>query len=143
MWSQNIPLLPKGHNFGSATVMGFLFYFEFVLLFQALDWTTVSRVSLLFYTMPTWLAICAHFVFPNERLNPKRTLGLIFAIMGVALAFVERPDEGEAPLIGELMALVGAFGCSGIALCARATRIGEEHRKPFWLFSFWLQALRH
>ena len=63
--------------------------------------------------------------------------------MGVALAFVERPDQGEAPLIGDLMALVGAFGCSGIALCARATRIGEEHRKPFCLFSFWLQALRH
>ena len=80
MWSQNIPLLPKRHKLGSATFIGFLFYFEFVLLFQALDWTTVSRVSLLFYTMPTWLAICAHFVFPNERLSPKRTLGLIFPL---------------------------------------------------------------
>ena len=126
MWSQNIALLPKRHNFGSAAVMGFLFYFEFVLLFQALDWTTVSRASLLFYTMPIWLAISAHFVFPNERLSPKRTFGLIFAVVGVALAFVERPDEGEANLIGDLMALVGAFGWAGIALCARATRISEE-----------------
>ena len=106
--------------------MGFLFYFEFVFLFQALDWTTVSRASLLFYTMPIWLAISAHFVFPNERLSPKRTLGLIFAVVGVALAFIERPDVGEANLLGDLMALVAAFGWAGIALCARATRISKE-----------------
>ena len=106
MWSQNITLLPKRHNFKSAAVMGFLFYFEFVLLFKALDWTAVSHASLLFYTMSIWLAISAHFVFPNERLSSKRTFGLIFAVVGVALAFVERPDEGEAHLIGDLMALV-------------------------------------
>ena len=75
--------------------MGFLFYFEFVLLFQALDWTTVSRASLLFYTMPIWLAISAHFLLPNETLTPKRILGLIFAILGVALALLDRPEEGR------------------------------------------------
>ena len=123
---QKIPLLPKRHNFGSAAIMGFLFYFEFVLLFQALDWTTVSRASLLFYTMPIWLAISAHFLLPHERLTPKRTLGLFFAVVGVSLAFVERPDEGEASLLGDFMALIGAFGWAGIALCARSTRISEE-----------------
>jgi drug/metabolite transporter (DMT)-like permease len=126
MWSQNIALFPKRHNIWSALLMGFLFYFEFVLLFQALDWTTVSRASLLFYTMPIWLAISAHFFLPNETLTPKRILGLIFAILGVALALLDRPEEGEASLTGDIMALVGAFGWAGIALCARVTRISEE-----------------
>ena len=126
MWSQNIALFPKRHNIWSALLMGFLFYFEFVLLFQALDWTTVSRASLLFYTMPIWLAISAHFLLPNETLTPKRILGLIFAILGVALALLDRPEEGEASLTGDIMALVGAFGWAGIALCARVTRISEE-----------------
>ncbi|MGA0299998.1 MAG: DMT family transporter [Rhodobacteraceae bacterium] len=126
MWSQNIAIFPKRHNIWSALLMGFLFYFEFVLLFQALDWTTVSRASLLFYTMPIWLAISAHFLLPNETLTPKRILGLIFAILGVALALLDRPEEGEASLTGDIMALVGAFGWAGIALCARVTRISEE-----------------
>ncbi|MEK9757331.1 MAG: DMT family transporter [Paracoccaceae bacterium] len=126
MWSHNIALFPKRHNIWSALLMGFLFYFEFVLLFQALDWTTVSRASLLFYTMPIWLAISAHFLLPNETLTPKRILGLIFAILGVALALLDRPEEGEASLTGDIMALVGAFGWAGIALCARVTRISEE-----------------
>jgi len=126
MWSQNIAIFPKRHNIWSALLMGFLFYFEFVLLFQALDWTTVSRASLLFYTMPIWLAISAHFLLPNETLTPKRILGLIFAILGVALALLDRPEEGEASLTGDIMALVGAFGWAGIALCARVARISEE-----------------
>ena len=76
--------------------------------------------------MPIWFAISAHFVIPNQRLKPKRTMGLIFAVVGVALAVAERPDEGKAHLIGDIMALVSAFGSAGIALCARATRISEE-----------------
>ena len=123
---KNIPLLPQRHNYVSAAVMGFLFYFEFVLLFQALDLTTVSRASVLFYTMPIWLAIIAHFLLPNERLTPLRLLGLILAILGVILAFLDGSNEGSSSLTGDIMALVAAFGWAGIALCARLTRISEE-----------------
>ena len=76
--------------------------------------------------MRIWLAYRPHFVFPNEWLSPKRIMGLIFAVVGVALAFVERPDEGKAHLIGDIMAVVSALGWAGIVLCARATRISEE-----------------
>ena len=65
------------------------------------------------------------FLIPNEPLTPKRTLYLGFAVVRVALAFVERTDEGDASLVGYLMALVAAFGWAGRAPSACATRIGK------------------
>jgi hypothetical protein len=40
---------------------GSLFAIEFMLTFVAFDYTTVARVTMLFYTMPFWLALIAHF----------------------------------------------------------------------------------
>ena len=59
--------------------------------------------------MPIWLAIIAHFLLPNERLTPLRLLGLILAILGVILAFLDRSNEGSSSLTGDIMALVAAF----------------------------------
>ena len=40
--------------------MGMLFAGEFMFLFTALDLTTVARASVIFYTMPLWLALIGH-----------------------------------------------------------------------------------
>ena len=61
---------------------GFLFAGEFICLFTALDSTSVARVSILFYSMPVWLAIFAHFLLPGEQLTPARALGLALAMAG-------------------------------------------------------------
>ena len=66
-------------------VIGVLFTAEFFLLFTALDYTTVSRVSLFFYTQPFWVALGAHFLIEGEQLNRNRIIGLLIAISGVAL----------------------------------------------------------
>ena len=55
--------------------LGLLFSFEFFCLFLALDFTSVARASILFYSMPLWLAIGAHFLLPNERLTLQRSAG--------------------------------------------------------------------
>ncbi len=67
---------------------GVLFSLEFCLLFLALDFTTVARVSLFFYTMPLWLALAAHVLLPGEQLDRSRLAGLTVALGGVALALV-------------------------------------------------------
>ena len=56
---------------------------EFWCLFKSLDYTSVARASIIFYSMPVWLALVAHFVLPNERLNLSRLIGLILAMIGV------------------------------------------------------------
>ena len=96
----------------------------------------MSRAKLLFCRMSFWFAISADFLLSNEPLTPKRILDLGFAIVGVALAFVERTDEGVASLVEYLMALVAAFGWAGRAPSSCATRIGEQPLKPCYLRSF-------
>ncbi|MEM7260027.1 MAG: EamA family transporter, partial [Pseudomonadota bacterium] len=48
---------------------GLVFSIEFLMLFIALDLTSVARVSVLFYTMPVWFTVAAHYLLPNESLT--------------------------------------------------------------------------
>jgi drug/metabolite transporter (DMT)-like permease len=120
----------------SGLLLGALFGFEFVCLFWALDHTTVSRASILFYTMPMMLAAVAHFVLPAERLTLRRALGLGMAMCGVALV-LSRRQVGEASVMGDIAALAAAAGWAGIALTVRLTPVSEQ--KPemqlFWQLS--------
>lgn len=106
---------------------GVLFAGEFVLLFLALDFTTVSRASIFFYTMPIWLAIAAHFLIPGERLTPVRITGLAMAVAGVAYAFAGRSEAvGSGAIYGDIMCLIGAIMWAGIAAAARTTRLSKS-----------------
>lgn len=101
-------------------IAGLLFATEFSLLFTALDLTTVSRSSIIFYSMPVWLALVAHFALPGERLSGPRLVGLALAMAGVVLALADR-DGGTARLSGDILSLLAAFCWAGIALLVRLT----------------------
>lgn len=106
---------------------GIFFAVEFMLLFKALDYTAVSRASVLFYTMPVWVALAAHFLIPGERLTMRRGAGLILAVAGVALALADRPGTvGPDAMLGDLMCLAGAMFWAGIALLARTTALSRS-----------------
>lgn len=99
---------------------GCLFALEFTCLFTALDFTTVSRASVIFYSMPVWLAIASHFLIPTDKLTGLRGIGLVLAMGGVALALLDRSDA-SASLTGDLLALTSAICWAGIALCVKIT----------------------
>lgn len=111
----------------AAFLAGLLFGVEFIFLFLALDLTTVVRASILFYSMPVWLAIGAHFVLPGQRLTRLKVVGLALAFAGVAWAILSRSDVagGQASLIGDLLALLAAICWAAIGLFARATNLRE------------------
>ena len=71
------PIVLSRHVLRSGIGIGLLFALEFVLLFIALDLTTVSRVGIIFYTMPVWLALAGHFYLPGGRLQGASVLGLV------------------------------------------------------------------
>ena len=114
-------------------LMGFFFALEFVLLFIALDLTTVSRASILFYTMPLWLALMAHFLIPGEGITPLKAAGQVLAFAGVVLAIVWRSEGGEASLLGDLLAVLAAIGWAVLALIARTgLKDVAPDRQLFW-----------
>ncbi len=103
-------------------ITGIIFGLEFALLFQAIQYTTVARASIFFYTMPFWVALCAHFLFPGEKLTPIRILGLVLAGAGVIIALAGQGNTvGYEALWGDLMSLLAATGWAAIAIVARTT----------------------
>ena len=115
--------LPRAAMTG-AIISGLLFAIEFMCLFTALDFTSVSRTSIIFYSMPVWLALSAHFLLPGERLSGVRVVGLGLAMGGVVLALLDR-SSGQVSLLGDALALVAAICWAGIALCVRVTPLAN------------------
>jgi len=118
LWRRRLSLTDGSLPWGFLN--GLLFCCEFGLLFVALDYTTVARVSLFFYVMPVWVAIAAHFLVPEEPLNRNKIAGLSLAVFGIALAF--SGDLGDAPedaWIGDILALIGGMFWASIAMLTR------------------------
>ena len=115
-------------------IAGALFASEFIFLFIALDLTTVARSSIMFYSMPFWLALMAHFAIPGERLTPLKSVGLAFAFVGVCLVLISKSPNGGGSLKGDLFALTGSFGWAAIALNARITPFQHV---PAVMQNFW------
>lgn len=103
---------------------GVLFAVEFIFLFIALDHTTVTRVSIFFYSMPIWMSLGAHFLVPGERITPVRALGLVLAMAGVVWAFVDR-GTGGGSLLGDILVTLGAVCWAAIGLSARVSRLSR------------------
>jgi drug/metabolite transporter (DMT)-like permease len=124
----------KRMSLGPGLLMGTFFAAEFLCLFMALDLTTVGRTSVIFYSMPVWFAIMAHFGL-GERLTPTRIAGLMLAFAGAAWAILSGSSSGEGSLAGDLFALGGALGWAGTAVIARRPTMRAEgpEMQLFWM----------
>lgn len=133
VWRKRPPRLNRT-AYGPGIMMGVVFAVEFLCLFLALDLTTVGRTSVIFYSMPVWFAIMAHFGM-GERITPIRALGLALAFAGAAWAILSRTSGGEGSLIGDLFALGGAICWAGTAFLARRPVMRSEgpEMQLFWM----------
>lgn len=104
---------------------GVFFAVEFVMLFAALDYSTVGRVSVLFYTMPVWMTLGAHFLIPGEVMTPRRVLGLVLAVLGVVVALWDR-SGGQAQMLGDVLCIAAAMLWAAIGLIARITPMNRS-----------------
>ena len=109
----------------AGVLMGLCFTVEFLLLFVALDLTSVVRASSIFYAMPIWLALVAHFLVPGERLTPVRFAGFLLGFGGVVLTLAGRAGGlGEGTLAGDLAALVAGMAWAAIVVVSRRSQLG-------------------
>jgi drug/metabolite transporter (DMT)-like permease len=118
--------------------MGAIFALEFLCLFLALDLTTVSRVSIIFYSMPVWLALMAHFGLHGERLTVVKGVGLGLAFLGTGLAIYGGAigvQSGQGSVAGDLLALVAAVCWAGTAFLARRPKMAAAGAETqlFWM----------
>lgn len=124
LWWRGIPVHFERGTRAAGFAIGSVFAFEFLCLFVALDLTAVSRASVIFYSMPVWLAIMAHFILPNDKITPRKALGLGLALGGVAIAILSR-DDGAGSFWGDLAALGAAVGWAATAMLAKASSLSR------------------
>ena len=93
-------------------IAGIIFALEFLFLFLALDFTTVSRNSIIYYSMPLWLTILLFFTKSNEKISLLKFLGLILAFIGVVLSVTNFKINlilNSPNLIGDILAFLAAL----------------------------------
>jgi drug/metabolite transporter (DMT)-like permease len=107
-------------------IAGVLFAVEFIFLFTALDYSTVTRVSLIFYTMPVWLSLSAHFLIKNDKLNFNKIVGLAIALLGLVLAIYEPISSYTSKqFYGDLYSLLASFCWAAIAIMLKSSRLAR------------------
>ncbi|MEM1235664.1 MAG: DMT family transporter [Pseudomonadota bacterium] len=108
---------------GTAVLMGAIFGFEFLLLFTALDLTSVSRASVIFYAMPVWAALGSR-VFLGERFTAQKAAGLTVAFLGMAWAIWDGQATGGS-LAGDLCAMGASMGWASILLVIKGSNVKD------------------
>lgn len=71
--------------------------------------TTAGRATVFFYTQPIFLAVLAHYFLLDDRLTVRKVCGLVFALCGLVVLFLDKLSAGHSPsVLGDLLILSGA-----------------------------------
>jgi drug/metabolite transporter (DMT)-like permease len=108
MKAKGLRLFPSRDVLLHGIVVGLFFGSEFGFVYVGLGYTLASRMYVLLYTAPFFVALGAHFFLKGDRLNAWKAAGLILAFAGVVALFMR--DLGPfsiRTLPGDLMALAG------------------------------------
>lgn len=127
---RKVALWERDGSLWAGVAAGTLFALEFVFLFAGLQYTSASRLTLLVYTSPMWVALVLPWFVPSERLTIRQWSGLCCAFLGVAWV-MRQPGDASQPLqwLGDGMGLLAGllWGLTTVVIRASTlTRIRPE-----------------
>lgn len=138
---RGVRLFARDGTLIAGIVAGLLFGGEFLLIYVALDYTTVSRGIVFLYTMPFAVAIGAHVLVPGERLTPPRVAGLVAAFIGVVIAFSDELSlPGPEALIGDALCVVAAIAWGATTIVIKTTRLRSASPEKVLLYQLVVSA---
>ena len=109
---------------------GGLIGFNWILLFEAFNYTTVSVATLCYYMAPI-IVILLSPVFFRERLTGRKLLCTLAALIG--MAFVSGVFEGESVLRGNMKGVLLALGAgalyASVIILSKLVRIEDPYEK--------------
>lgn len=106
------PLWPKRADYGAIAFSGFLqFGLNYALVFWGEKQISSGQTALLQSTIPLFGFLIAHYALHAERLTPKRVLGLLIGLIGVAIIFSDQLEfGGTLQILGSIAILLSAVG---------------------------------
>jgi drug/metabolite transporter (DMT)-like permease len=91
-------------------VIAVLFCYFNLMVYLGTDRTTSGRATVFFYSQPAFLAILAHYFIPGDSFTLRKGCGLILAMVGLIVLFLDRLGIGHSPtVLGDLLVLSGAL----------------------------------
>lgn len=138
---RGIPLFRRDGTLWPGLLAGLLFAIQFLLLFIALEFTSVARAVLLGNTMPFWVLIGAHFVL-GEKMDARKFIGIALAFAGVFVIFADRLSvPGPDAWIGDLMNLAAGAVWACITFVIKGTRLSEAAAEKVLCYQLGVSAL--
>jgi drug/metabolite transporter (DMT)-like permease len=103
-------------------LIGLLFGFQFVLIYQGLLYTSASRSIVYLYTAPIFVVIGARWFLPGERFTTLQWIGIGLSFSGIIAAFGEAsPFTKPEQALGNAMMVLAAICTAGTTLVAKAS----------------------
>ncbi len=105
-----IQLWPEKGEKRLLVLLSVMFTVQIGLLHWGADWTSPAYAVTLINTNPIFANLIAHYFIPEDRLTPKRILGLAVAFAGVVYVAFGRPDAALAPrpLLGNWVIIISS-----------------------------------
>ena len=108
--TQHVPLLYPTRETRVLGVIAFLFCCFNLMLYLGTARTTSGRATVFFYSQPAFLAILAHYFIPGDSLTLRKGCGLVLAMVGLTMLFLDKLNIGHSPtVLGDLLVLSGAL----------------------------------
>ncbi len=104
-----------------ALLAGVMLAAHFAAWITSLAYTSVATSTVLVNTSPLWVALASPFLLKEPVGRPAK-IGVGLVLLGSLLISLADLGGGRAPLIGNLLALVGALTGSGYFLIGRRLR---------------------
>ena len=120
---------PAKEDWGALSVLG-LFHttLTFSLVTYAMQFVEAGLTAILMYTYPLQVNILAHFFLPGERLNARKTAGLVVGFSGLIIIFATNGNGvGGWDALGKVLVLFAAFSWAGSTIYLR--RRFQKHNK--------------
>jgi drug/metabolite transporter (DMT)-like permease len=119
------PMFARDGSLKAGLLCGLAFSIQFVLMFQALEFTTASRAVVFVYTMPFFVALGAYH-FLGERLRLTQWTGLAVSFVGVAVAIgAPQADVDAKVILGDVMIVISSVLWASTTLSVKGTALGR------------------
>lgn len=86
-------------------LLSVIFSVQLSLFYLGISRSNASRATLLVNLQPLFVLLLAHFFIPGDRINLRKTAGILMGFAGVAFVFMEKRGAGANLLTGDLIIL--------------------------------------
>lgn len=96
--------------------LGLIFFIQISLFYSGMSRTTASHGALIANTVPFVVMILAHFLLPDDKINPKKINGLLLGFAGVFLLIRDSLDLTAEAFSGDCLLFLAVlfWGCNVI-----------------------------